>query len=76
MVGIVAAVLAAVAPAAVPGAAGADDAFPAAVRVGGSGPGELSSPKDLDSGNDGRIYVTDTGNHRVQVFWEGSGYLT
>ena len=75
MAGIVAAVLAAVAPAAVPGAAGADDAFPAAVRIGGSGPGELSSPKDLDSGRDGRIYVADTGNHRVQVFWENGTFF-
>ena len=77
MVGI-AAVLAAVVPA-VPGAAGADDAFPATVHVGGSGPvgggEELSSPKALNTGKDGRIYVADTGNHRVQVFWENGTFF-
>ena len=75
MVGIVAAVLAAAVPAVAQGAAGADDVFPASVRVGGSGPGELSSPKALDSGRDGRIYVADTGNHRVQVFWENGTFF-
>jgi len=34
----------------------------------GSGPGELFQPTNLAIGPDGSVYVTDTGNFRVQVF--------
>jgi uncharacterized protein (TIGR03663 family) len=38
--------------------------------VAGSGIGELSSPRNLAVSPDQRIYVLDSGNHRVQVFDE------
>jgi DNA-binding beta-propeller fold protein YncE len=34
----------------------------------GAGPGELNLPRDLAIGKDGRLYVVDGGNFRVQVF--------
>jgi predicted membrane-bound mannosyltransferase len=34
----------------------------------GSGTGQLERPRAVATGNDGQIYVADTGNHRVQVF--------
>ncbi len=34
----------------------------------GSDPGEFERPTDLDIAGDGRIYVADFGNHRIQVF--------
>ncbi|NOX69732.1 MAG: 6-bladed beta-propeller [Gammaproteobacteria bacterium] len=34
----------------------------------GSGPGELFQPTNLAIGPDGSVYVTDTGNFRIQVF--------
>jgi DNA-binding beta-propeller fold protein YncE len=34
----------------------------------GAGPGELNLPRDLAVGKDGRLYVVDGGNFRVQVF--------
>jgi len=34
----------------------------------GPGPGELNLPRDLAVGKDGRLYVVDSGNFRVQVF--------
>ena len=65
MLGIAAA-LAAVLPAALPAASGS---------AGGSADGQLSSPKGLALGHtdpiyfsDRKVYVADTGNHRVQVF--------
>ncbi len=36
----------------------------------GSAEGELSSPRNMAVGPDGRIYVLDSGNNRVQVFDE------
>ena len=34
----------------------------------GTGPGEFNLPRDLAIGKDGRLYVVDGGNFRVQVF--------
>ena len=34
----------------------------------GAGPGEFNLPRDLAIGKDGRLYVVDGGNFRVQVF--------
>jgi len=34
----------------------------------GSGPGEFNLPRDMAIGKDGRLYVVDGGNFRVQVF--------
>ena len=34
----------------------------------GSGAGEFSRPHDIDVDRDGKVYVVDSGNHRVQVF--------
>lgn len=34
----------------------------------GTGPGELNLPRDVAVGPDGRLYVVDAGNFRVQVF--------
>ncbi len=31
------------------------------------GPGKLSNPADVDVGDDGKVYVADTGNSRIQV---------
>lgn len=36
-------------------------------NVGGSGPAQFNNPHGVDIGPDGKIYVADTGNHRVQV---------
>lgn len=40
----------------------------------GQGPGQFSYPTDLDI-HDGRVYVTDRGNHRIQVFDLEGEYL-
>ncbi len=32
------------------------------------GPGQFERPTDLDFDSDGRIYVVDFGNNRIQVF--------
>ena len=32
------------------------------------GPGLFWGPRDLTIGSDGRVYVTDTGNKRIQIF--------
>jgi len=34
----------------------------------GSRDGELNRPEGLDVGADGRVYVADSGNHRIQIF--------
>lgn len=36
--------------------------------VSGEAPGQLKQPRDAAVGPEGRIYVADTGNHRIQVF--------
>ncbi|MDX1413534.1 MAG: TIGR03663 family protein [Candidatus Promineifilaceae bacterium] len=38
--------------------------------IAGSGFGQLSAPRNMAVGPDGRIYVLDSSNHRVQVFDE------
>lgn len=40
----------------------------------GSGPGELNLPRDMAIGKDGRLYVVDGGNFRVQVFNPDGSY--
>lgn len=41
----------------------------------GSGPGELNFPYDVAVGREGRLYVVDSGNFRVQVFDRDGKYL-
>jgi len=50
--------------------------------IAGAGEGQFSSPRNLEIGPDGLVYVADSGNHRIQVFdadgrfvrgWGGSG---
>lgn len=41
----------------------------------GSGPGEFNFPYDLAVGKEGRLYVVDSGNFRVQVFDRDGRYL-
>lgn len=41
----------------------------------GSGDGELNLPRDVAIGKDGRLYVVDSGNFRVQVFDANGKYL-
>lgn len=41
----------------------------------GAGPGELNLPRDLAIGKDGRLYVVDGGNFRVQVFSRDGRFL-
>jgi uncharacterized protein (TIGR03663 family) len=40
------------------------------IGMGGVGPGQLDEPVGLEIGPDGRLYVADTWNQRVQVFAE------
>ena len=42
----------------------------------GQGAGELLAPLSFDVGPDGRFYVLDAGNDRIQVFDRDGGYLT
>ena len=44
--------------------------------VRGSGPGEFNTPYDLAVGRTGQIYVTDSGNFRVQIFDRQGKYLS
>lgn len=41
----------------------------------GAGPGEFNLPRDVAIGKDGRLYVVDGGNFRVQVFSADGQYL-
>lgn len=41
----------------------------------GSGPGEFNTPYDLAVGSAGQLYVTDSGNFRVQIFDHQGKYL-
>lgn len=41
----------------------------------GAGPGEFNLPRDLAIGKDGRLYVVDGGNFRVQVFSRDGQFL-
>jgi DNA-binding beta-propeller fold protein YncE len=41
----------------------------------GSGPGEFNLPRDLAIGRDGRLYVVDGGNFRIEVFDRDGKYL-
>lgn len=41
----------------------------------GNGPGEFNLPRDAVIGKDGRLYVVDGGNFRVQVFDANGKYL-
>ncbi len=43
--------------------------------IAGTGPGELNAPRNVAVAGDGRIYVLDSGNHRVQVFDADGQYL-
>ncbi len=42
----------------------------------GAGPGEFNFPYDLAVGKDGKLYVVDSGNFRVQVFDRDGKYLS
>ncbi len=42
----------------------------------GLGEGELAMPRNVAAGSDGRIYVLDSGNHRIQVFDQDGAFLT
>jgi DNA-binding beta-propeller fold protein YncE len=42
----------------------------------GTGQGEFMTPVDVAVGAQGRVYVVDTGNFRVQVFAANGEYLT
>jgi len=41
----------------------------------GSNPGEFRYPMGIDISKDGRIFIADTGNHRIQVFDSKGGFL-
>jgi sugar lactone lactonase YvrE len=42
----------------------------------GVGPGEFSTPRNVTIGPDGRIYIADSGNHRIQVFDADGSFQT
>jgi predicted membrane-bound mannosyltransferase/DNA-binding beta-propeller fold protein YncE len=42
----------------------------------GMGPGEFTLPRNVAVGPDGRIYVADSGNHRIQVFDSEANFVT
>ncbi|MEM7453362.1 MAG: NHL repeat-containing protein [Planctomycetota bacterium] len=41
----------------------------------GHAPGQLFGPTFVTAGNDGNFYVSDTGNHRIQVFDNSGNFL-
>jgi hypothetical protein len=41
----------------------------------GNGPGQLSGPHGIDADRNGRVYVADRGNNRVQVFDQNGAVL-
>lgn len=41
----------------------------------GTGPGEFNLPRDVALGKDGRIYVVDGGNFRVQIFDKDAKFI-
>jgi sugar lactone lactonase YvrE/4-amino-4-deoxy-L-arabinose transferase-like glycosyltransferase len=41
----------------------------------GTGPGEFNEPRDIAVNGEGRLYVADTGNRRVQVFDSGGQFI-
>jgi DNA-binding beta-propeller fold protein YncE len=41
----------------------------------GAGPGEFNLPRDVALGKDGRIYVVDGGNFRVQIFDKDAKFI-
>jgi len=41
----------------------------------GPGPGELAIPHGMTFGPDGRLYVADRGNHRVEIFDQEGNYV-
>jgi DNA-binding beta-propeller fold protein YncE len=43
-------------------------------NTGGNGPAQFNNPHGIDVGPDGKIYVADTGNHRVQVLDGADGH--
>ncbi len=42
----------------------------------GSGPGQMSLPLSMAGGADGRVYVLDAGNSRIEVFDVAGNYIT
>ncbi|MFN2189034.1 MAG: 6-bladed beta-propeller, partial [Candidatus Promineifilaceae bacterium] len=42
----------------------------------GSSPGQLESPRNAAIGPDGRLYVADSGNNRIEVFDGDGSYVT
>ena len=42
----------------------------------GSGPGQFDLPDGIATDAAGQVYVADTGNHRIQVFSPGGGFVT
>ncbi|NKB69447.1 MAG: hypothetical protein GKR89_20440 [Candidatus Latescibacteria bacterium] len=54
--------------------------FPSNGEIGeswsGAQPGEFSYPLSMDGAPDGRVYVLDAGNSRIQVFDERGNYIT
>ncbi len=46
------------------------------IGIPGMEPGQLNAPRNVAIGEDDRIYVADSGNHRIQVFDAQGNYLT
>ena len=55
------------------------NAYRNSMRLGselGQGPGQFALPISFDASPDGRVYVLDAGNTRIQVFDLEGGYVT